>query len=215
MLLFKDLRLSPDKDIAVCSHRSYFSTLLIVLALCGCGGANTTKPVFEGLLPTGVVPKQSTRTISEIRKASGVSVVLSQSTRETLAVFRGATEPGLKYPVDEWILKIAQPPRELNRNARVVPDLTSIPAGNWTVVVHWVTFFKPFVIGGTVEYRVLDPDLAHVATFQAEETGNCDSVSFDVKAVNEHYSKCYDQFLSRLIDKAGNLMTEAARVGVR
>lgn len=182
-----------------------------VLALSGCGGVDTSKPVYEGLLPTGVVPRQSIRLMPEVRKAPGVSVVLSQSTRETLQTFRDVTTPGLNYPVDEWVLKIAQPPRELSHNAKVLPDLTSIPTGNWTVVVHWATLHKPFVIGGTIEYRVLDPELAQVAVFRAEETGNCDTVSFNMKAVYEHNAKCYDQFLSRLIDKAGRSMVEAAR----
>lgn len=180
----------------------------VVMNSMGCGGLNTARPVYEGLIADTAFPKKSERKMGEIKQAPNVVVVLSQSTRDTIDGFKDGREQG--YPVDKWILQMVKPVKEVNAGTRIAQDLRSRPSGSWTVVIHWAALFEPFVIGGTIEYHVLDQSLAVVAVIREEKKGNCDSLSFDANVLQEHYVKCYDGFLSALIEKAGARLIASA-----
>ncbi len=202
--VFQSLGISRHRLLLVCA----------LLLLTACGGVNTAKPVYQGLLAEGAAPRKSVRAIAEIASAPGLVIVLSESTRDTIRLYKQPqTGPYVaNYPADRWVADIAAPLKKINPSARIGSDLGDRAKGNWFVVLHWTTRFEPFVVGGGVEYHVLDDDLAQVAVFQASKSGSCDdwSINFNTQAVISRYIQCYDSFLSALIKQASDPLLAAA-----
>ena len=185
----------------------------LAVLLSACGGVNTTKPVYQGLLAEAE-PRASARQAQELLKAPGLAIVLTESTRDTIAAYKempSKTTYRIEYPWERWIGEIAAPIRTLYPNARIRPDLNSRTPGEWVVLVHWTTRHEPFVVGGAVEYHILDDQLARVAAYRAGKSGSCEGYSLSVQRAIELSIECYDRFLSAIIKEASEPFVAAVR----
>lgn len=194
-----------------CPLRAMGALAFSVLALISGCGTTTEKPVYSGLTAGSAVPPRSSESVTGLSKSPAVSVVLSESSRETVKLFREIEEMGYPMPVKKWVAELLIPVKSANQSAQMVSDLRSMPPGSWVVVVHWIADMGPGRHGAALEYRILDQNLAEVSVFSAKDVEDCNSYRLDATgaAGRSAFGQCYDRMMSRLISKVTPEMVRA------
>lgn len=168
----------------------------LVMFLVGCH-STTDRPIYSELLVDQVQLPQSNMKLADFRRAQQVIVVLSKSTRDTVAMLQEIERMGYPYQIDKWIASLVLPVKNANSNANIASELVNKPTDAWVVVVHWITDMSPGHHGAMLEYQILDSRLARVNSLKTKHFSNCDS------ADKNGHADCYDKVMMHLLDDIG------------